>query len=56
LEPEVKKAIFDSFKRLQEHPERLESYLSNVYGSKQALMQKLRWALELEADTHRILV
>lgn len=56
LEPEVKTAIFESFKGLQQHPERIESYFSNAFGSKETIMQQT-WATdELEADTHRILV
>jgi hypothetical protein len=53
LESEVKTAIFESFKGLQQHPERLESYFLNAFGSKEGLMQQ---TTELEADTHRILV
>ncbi|VAH23743.1 unnamed protein product [Triticum turgidum subsp. durum] len=56
LESEVKTAIFESFKGLQKHPERLETYFSNAFGSKADLTQQLTWAIELEADTHRILV
>ncbi|KAF6997986.1 hypothetical protein CFC21_014146 [Triticum aestivum] len=56
LESEVKTAIFESFKGLQQHPERLESYFLNAFRSKEHLMQQLTWATELEADTHRILV
>ncbi|KAI5020759.1 hypothetical protein ZWY2020_045647 [Hordeum vulgare] len=56
LESEVKRAIFESFKSLQQHPERLETYFLNAFGSNEALMQQLPWKNELEADTHRILV
>ncbi|XBJ28184.1 hypothetical protein VPH35_005326 [Triticum aestivum] len=56
LESEVKTAIFESFKGLQQHPKRLEAYFLNAFGSKEALMQQLTWAVQLEADTHRILV
>lgn len=56
LESEVKTAIFESFKGLQQHPERLETYFSNAFGSNEALMQQLTRENELEADTHRILV
>lgn len=52
----MKTAIFESFKGLQQHPERIESYFSNAFGSKETIMQQT-WATdELEADTHRILV
>ncbi|KAM3413269.1 hypothetical protein ACQJBY_004439 [Aegilops geniculata] len=56
LESEVKTAIFESFMGLQQHPERLETYFSNAFGSNKALMEQLTWENELEADTHRILV
>uniref|UniRef100_A0A0D9XU96 DUF4220 domain-containing protein n=1 Tax=Leersia perrieri TaxID=77586 RepID=A0A0D9XU96_9ORYZ len=57
LEPEVKRAILDSFKSLQNSPERLESYLGNAFGSNEERMNQLKWAVDdLEADTHRILV
>lgn len=54
LEAEVQRAIFDTFKELQNDQHHLESYLSNAFRS-DAL--PLSWAGdELEADTHRILV
>ncbi|XP_020154393.1 uncharacterized protein [Aegilops tauschii subsp. strangulata] len=56
LESQVKTAIFQSFKGLQKHPERLGSYFLNAFGSKEGLVKQLAWAVELEADTHRILV
>uniref|UniRef100_A0ACD5T6N1 Uncharacterized protein n=1 Tax=Avena sativa TaxID=4498 RepID=A0ACD5T6N1_AVESA len=56
LESEVETAILESFKGLQKHPERLESYFLNAFRSKEPLMQQLTWATELEADTHRVLV
>lgn len=56
LEKEVKKSIFESLKGLDKNPERLGAYFSNAFGSKGDLMQQLEWAIDLEADTHRILV
>ncbi|KAF7004620.1 hypothetical protein CFC21_019827 [Triticum aestivum] len=56
LESEVTTAIFESFKGLQQHPKRLGTYFLNAFGSKAPVMQQLTWAIELEADTHRILV
>lgn len=56
LEKEVKKAILESFKGLDKNPQRLGEYFSNAFGSKGDVKQQLEWAIELEADTHRILV
>ncbi|KAM0842435.1 hypothetical protein ACQ4PT_058370 [Festuca glaucescens] len=56
LEKEVKKAILESFKGLDKNPQRLGAYFSNAFGSKGDIMQQLEWAIDLEADTHRILV
>lgn len=69
LESQVKNAIFESFKGLNfldprpktnngldQNPVRLEAYFSYAFGSKGDLMQQLEWAIDLEADTHRILV
>uniref|UniRef100_A0ACD5V987 Uncharacterized protein n=1 Tax=Avena sativa TaxID=4498 RepID=A0ACD5V987_AVESA len=56
LETEVKKAILQSFKGLDKNPERLEAYFSNAFASKGDLMQQLEWSIDLEADTHRLLV
>ncbi|KAF0894912.1 hypothetical protein E2562_004912 [Oryza meyeriana var. granulata] len=59
LEAEVKKAIFQCFKGLDMNPGRLGDYLSNAFlGSTKdgTLEEELKWAVDLEADTHGILV
>ncbi|KAL6654181.1 hypothetical protein ACP70R_007646 [Stipagrostis hirtigluma subsp. patula] len=56
LEACTKQAIFESFKRLEKEPERLESYFCNAFGAPDQAHKELPWAIELEADTHRILV
>ncbi|VAH23746.1 unnamed protein product [Triticum turgidum subsp. durum] len=56
LESEVKTMIFQLFKGLQEDPERLESYLLHAFPPKESPMKNLEEVVDLEADTHRILV
>jgi hypothetical protein len=56
LRAEVQKAIFDSFKLLQQDEQRLENYFSNAFGSNQHLCSNLASTCGLEADTHRILL
>uniref|UniRef100_A0A0D9XU89 DUF4220 domain-containing protein n=1 Tax=Leersia perrieri TaxID=77586 RepID=A0A0D9XU89_9ORYZ len=53
LETEARKAILVCFKALEHKPELLGAYCSNAFGSKPG---NLQWAINLEADTHRILV
>ncbi|KAG0530647.1 hypothetical protein BDA96_05G204800 [Sorghum bicolor] len=61
LRAEVQKAIFDTFKLLQQQDEQqrleLDNYLENAFGSNQHLCSNLEeWTRGLEADTHRILL
>ncbi|KAF8673372.1 hypothetical protein HU200_048935 [Digitaria exilis] len=52
----VNKKLLKSLKNLQDQ-ESLKSYFPNAFGSNQAsIMEKLSWANEFEADSHRILV
>ncbi|CAO2149763.1 unnamed protein product [Urochloa humidicola] len=55
LQPEVKKAIFESFKGLQ-NTQALGSYFPNAFGSNQVHIEPFSWANEFETDTQRILV
>lgn len=58
MEACTKEAIFQSIRRLEKNPERLDSYFTNAFGGpNQRIHGQLLWAVDdLEADTHRILV
>ncbi|TVU24197.1 hypothetical protein EJB05_26615, partial [Eragrostis curvula] len=57
MEACTKETIFKSLKKLETNLKNLDLYFSDAFGEEnQPLHKKLLWAINLEADTHRILV